>query len=137
MTITIAVERNPATEVTLEWEKPDVLYARVYEKGELDMAKFVVVKTNDYDPEVEATEFDNYREATAYLHWYWEDYYNRELAENPEENFISKLNPEECYHEEDYAKVQWDNGDHTDFNIIAITPKREGFPKDWQRYATY
>ena len=31
MTITIATERNAAAEATLEWEKPGVLYARVYE----------------------------------------------------------------------------------------------------------
>jgi hypothetical protein len=31
MTITIAVERNPATEVTIEWEKFGFFYARVYE----------------------------------------------------------------------------------------------------------
>lgn len=31
MTITIAKERNAAAEATLEWEKPGVLYARVYE----------------------------------------------------------------------------------------------------------
>ena len=30
MTITIAVERNPATEVTLEWER-NCYHARVYE----------------------------------------------------------------------------------------------------------
>ena len=31
MTIIMASERNPAMEVTLEWEKPGVIYARVYE----------------------------------------------------------------------------------------------------------
>ena len=31
MTITIAVAKNPATEVTLEWEKYGTFYARVYE----------------------------------------------------------------------------------------------------------
>lgn len=32
MTITLATEKNPSTAATLEWEKPGVLYARVYEK---------------------------------------------------------------------------------------------------------
>lgn len=31
MTLTIAVEKNPAIEVTLEWEKTGCFYARVYE----------------------------------------------------------------------------------------------------------
>ncbi len=31
MTITIAVERNTATEVTMEWEKNGCFYSRVYE----------------------------------------------------------------------------------------------------------
>lgn len=31
MTIIIEIEKNPATEVTLEWEKPGVIYTRVYE----------------------------------------------------------------------------------------------------------
>lgn len=100
------------------------------------MEKYVVVKTHNFDPETEATEFTDYRKATAYLHWLWEDYYNEEMADNdPEDDDISHLDEDECYHEETYAKVQWDNGDWTEFNLITIYPPREEFPVNWERYA--
>lgn len=100
------------------------------------MEKYVVVKTHNFDPETEAAEFTDYRKATAYLHWLWEDYYNEEMAENDQEDDdISHLDEDECYHEEAYAKVQWDNGDWTEFNLITVYPPREGFPDNWENYA--
>lgn len=96
------------------------------------MEKYVVVKTHNFDPETEATEFTDYRKATAYLHWLWEEYYNDELAED--EHRDEGLDENECFHEETYAKVQWIDGDYTEFTLITITQPREDFPEDWEKY---
>ena len=93
------------------------------------MVEYVVTKTHNFDVETEAVKFTDYRKATAYLHWYWEDYYNNEIIAQ------SHLKEDECYHEEDYAKVTWEDGDYTEFNIMEIYPEREDFPEDWERYA--
>ena len=98
--------------------------------------EYVVVKTHNFDPETEAAKFLDYRRATAYLHWLWEDYYNEEIAENDlMDDDISHLDEANCYHEECYAKVQWDNGDYTEFTLITIYPEREEFPANWETYA--
>ena len=92
------------------------------------MAKYVVVKTHNFDPETEAAIFTDYRKATAYLHWMWEDYYNEEIACG------SRLDEEFTVHEERYGRIQWLDGDHTEFNLIEIFPERKDFPVDWERY---
>ena len=94
------------------------------------MNKYVVVKTHNFDIETEATEFTDYRKATAYLHWMWESYYNEEVAND------SCLDEKFCYHEGEYGKIQWKDGDYTEFNLIQITSEREDFPDDWERYVT-
>lgn len=100
------------------------------------MAKYVVVKTHNFDPETEAVEFDDYRKATAYLYWAWEDYLNDEMVEDSyKDEDENRLDEEECYHEETYGKVQWDDGDWTEFTLIAVTPPRDDFPEDWENYA--
>lgn len=92
------------------------------------MEKYVVVKTHNFDSETEATEFMDYREAVAYLHWYWEDYYDEEIACG------SDLDKRMCYHEANYGRVQWNDGDYTEFNLIELTSKSDDFPKDWEKY---
>lgn len=101
------------------------------------MEKYVVIKTHNFDPETEAVEFTDYRKATAYLHWMWEDYYNDMMVDDDdfEDDNISHLDEDECYHEETYAKVQWDDGDCTEFILAEITPQRKGFPENWEKYA--
>lgn len=100
------------------------------------MAEYVVVKTHNFDSEVEATKFTDYRKATAYLHWMWEDYYNDMMVDDDfEDDNISHLDEDECYHEETYAKVQWSDGDYTEFNLIEITSERKDFPDHWEQYA--
>lgn len=99
------------------------------------MEKYVVVKTHNFDVETEAAEFTDYRKATAYLHWLWEDYYNKELAyEESDKDYIGHLDKDECYHEEEYAKVQWDDGDYTEFTLIEVDSPRREFPEDWEKY---
>ena len=92
------------------------------------MEKYVVVKTHNFDSETEAAEFTDYRKAIAYLYWMWETYHNEELENE------SDLDEKYCYHEEDYGKIQWKDGDYTEFNLIEINPVREDFPTDWERY---
>ena len=92
------------------------------------MSKYVVVKTHNFDPETEATEFTDYRKATAYLHWMWETYFNEEIANN------SDLDEGWCYHEDDYGRIQWVDGNYTEFNLIEVNEPREDFPTDWERY---
>lgn len=100
------------------------------------MEKYVVTKTHNFDPETEAVEFTDYRKATAYLHWLWEDYYNYFNDEMVDEDYVVfGLDEEECYHEETYGKVQWSNGDYTEFSLIQISPQRKDFPEDWEKYA--
>lgn len=92
------------------------------------MAEYVVVKTHSFDFETKAVKFDDYRKAMAYLHWVWEQGYNEETGEG------SDINEEECYYEEDYAKIEWSDGDYVEFNLIEIDAPREDFPSDWKRY---
>lgn len=94
------------------------------------MEEYVVVKTHNFDPETEAAQFTDYCEATAYLHWLWESYYNEEIEND------SDLDEQWCYHESDYAKIQWKDGDYTEFNLIEVLPKRKEFPEDWEKYIT-
>ena len=94
------------------------------------MTEYVVVKTHNFDAETEATKFDSMREAIAYLHWYWEDYLNEEFAAG------THIDEDNTYHEEDYARVQWDDGDYTEFHLIELYPPREEFSLiNLERYA--
>lgn len=92
------------------------------------MSKYVVVKTHNFNSETDAVEFEDYRKATAYLHWWWEGYYNNEIAEDTD------LDEAWCYHESGYARVQWNDGDYTEFNLIEINAPLDDFPDDWERY---
>jgi hypothetical protein len=92
------------------------------------MSKYVVVKTYSFDPETDGVEFTDHRKATAYLHWWWEQCYNMEIAEGSDINELS------CYHESEYARIQWLDGDYTEFYLIEILPPFDDFPADWERY---
>lgn len=82
---------------------------------------YIVTKTHNFDPETEATAFETREEAEKYLQWVWEDYVRREIAEE------SDLVMKECYHEEDFAKVQWTDGCQTWFHLFETTPPRADF----------
>ena len=73
-----------------------------------------VIKTNNFDFEdIELNVFDTEEEAVEFLENDWQQYYNIEL----EESMIPVLK-EQCYHEDDFAKVEWENGDQTYWNLI-------------------
>ena len=90
--------------------------------------KYVIIKTYNFDPEIEVVEFTDFREATAYLHWVWETCYNEAIANDED------LAEEWCYHESDYARVEWRGGDIMKFELVEVSPKRIDFPTDWERY---
>ena len=91
--------------------------------------KYVVIMVHNFDPEVKTAEFDNYDMAKAYLHWLWEDYYNEEIAVG------SELNEEFCYHQDEYAIVEWLDGDRVEFMLSAVEEPYDGFKHiDWKRY---
>ena len=74
-------------------------------------------------------EFDSYEKANAFLHWQWEEYYNEEIR------CESHLNEKECFHEPDYARVTWDDGEYTEFILTAGLDKiPDEFESVWERY---
>ena len=79
---------------------------------------YAVTKTHNFDPETEASVFYGYDEARKYLRWLWGVYYNEELENG------SDMNRDECFFEDEYAKVQWADGDFTEFHLIEVTPAR-------------
>ena len=92
------------------------------------MSKYVVVRTNNVNYETFGTEFTDYRKATAYLHWCWERWFNKEVAE------FDDVDEGNCYHESTYAKIQLDSGAYTEFYLVEISEKIDDFPVDWERY---
>ena len=85
---------------------------------------FVVVKTHSFDPEKSACSFDYFETAKEYLRWIWEDYYNEQIA-----NGID-MDEYGCFIEDDYARIQWADGDYTEFCIIEVTGPLPGFYKN-------
>lgn len=87
--------------------------------------QYAVIKTHSFDPEIECSVFDSYESATHYLQQYWEDYYNTELAQSS-----CDLDECMCFHEDDYGKVTWANGDYTEFALCAVTAPI--IPGEWE-----
>ena len=82
-----------------------------------------------FDIETSIWKFENYEKAKAFLHWKWEEYYNGELANQ------SCMNKDKCYHEENYARITWRDGDYTEFTLIEGMDKiPDEFEKVWRRY---
>lgn len=90
--------------------------------------KYVVAKIHNFNPETECIKFESYEKAKAYLHWRWESYYNEEIANN------SELNEEFCYHEDEYGRVQWADGDYTEFILMSVDEPESEFEAVWKRY---
>lgn len=87
-----------------------------------------VVQSFEYD--TPAYTFAEYNKAKAYLHKLWQDCYNTEIAENSE-----KLDEQQCFHEDEYAKVTWLDGDKIEFILTYNSPyDKKFFEGDWKRY---
>lgn len=91
--------------------------------------RYVVIKVHSFDSETETVEFDDYNKARAYLHWLWEDYYNEEIANK------SDLCEDGCWHEDEIAQIEWNDGEKTEFILSEIgNPRREFMSVGWKRY---
>ena len=95
--------------------------------------KYIVIMVHSFDSETYAQEFDDYFKAIAFLHWSWERYLNEERMQS-----IISLAEEFCYHESEYAKVCWDNGEETEFILSSISEPNKEFTKlseeEWKNY---
>ena len=97
---------------------------------ERDMNMYYVIMSHNFDAETCIWEFDEYQVAVAFLHWEWERYYNEEIA------CESRLNENECFHDWDYAKVEWSDGDYTEFTLVeGLDDVPSEFEEEWERYA--
>lgn len=93
------------------------------------MVRYAVITIYSFDSDTPTVIFENYDKAKAYLHWLWENYYNTEIAEG------SDLNEEQCFHENEYAKVMWNDNDTTEFILTYISEPDEEFNNiDWKKW---
>ena len=90
---------------------------------------YVVIMDHTFDPETKVTIFGSRPQAEAYLHWAWEDYYNTEIAENPD-----GISEDETYHEDDYAVITYTDGTMTEFRVLEGEEISEDYNKNWKRY---
>lgn len=82
-----------------------------------DYMIWIVIMVQSFDSETPCYYFDTEKAAQDYMQTMWEDYYNTELAEG------SDLDEALCYHEDDYAKVTFSDGDKVEF-IVTWAVKR-------------
>lgn len=90
---------------------------------------YVVLMEHTFDPETRVVYFNDYNRAKAYLHWAWEDYYNTEIAENPD-----GISEDETYHENDYAVITYTDMEMTEFKLLETEPIDEFLKINWKRY---
>lgn len=93
--------------------------------------KYIVVKSYSFDPETKAYDFDDYKKAKAFLHWWWEDDLNTELAEN-----TNDVDEEFTIHEEDFARIEYIGGEYIQFVLVKLENSlpEEFENSDWSRY---
>ena len=85
---------------------------------------FTVTITHSFKYDTRTVLFEDLARAEVYLHWWWEQYYNEEIANN------SNLNEKECYHEPyGYAKVTWNDGCYTEFFLSEVEEYNKEFDK--------
>ena len=90
---------------------------------------YYVIMSHNFDAQTCIYEFEEYDKAIAFLHWDWENYYNEELSEG------SGLDEEECYHEDEYAQVKWEDGCQTEWNLVeGLDEPSPEFEEEWERY---
>lgn len=91
---------------------------------------YIVIMTHNFDAETYTVRFGNdLNKAKAFLHWSWEKYLNNEIEAG------SNLNMSDTIHEDEYARVCWEDGCYTEFILSDITEKDEEFEQiDWEKY---
>lgn len=82
---------------------------------------FVVVKTHSFDPENEASTFESYEIASAYLRRMWKSYLDEELRQG------SELQEDKCCLTSDYGLITWSDGCFTVFILTELTEPHSEF----------
>ena len=92
---------------------------------------YLVIRSYNFDfaprPETKAVEFADYTEASAYLHWLWEQDLNDELANGG-------VDMDNTYHEEDHAQIVGSLFWKTTYVITEVSTKEKEFEKVKDRY---
>ena len=78
--------------------------------------KYAVVVRTSFDIEVLVYLLDDYEKAKEYLRDLWQHDYNVELAES-----IRGIDEFATYHEEDYAKITWNDGDEMEYILTDVS----------------
>lgn len=68
--------------------------------------KYAVIINYSFDADITIYVLDDHVKAQRYLHDLWEECYNQELAES-----LIDIDEQGTYHEDDYAQIQWIDGD--------------------------
>ena len=89
--------------------------------------KYAVVVRTSFDLEAPVYLFDDYEKAKEYLHDLWQKDYNTELAES-----IRGIDEFATYHEEDYAKITWNDGDEMEYILTDISEPMKIDGKDYR-----
>lgn len=89
--------------------------------------KYAVVVRTSFDLETPVYLFDDYEKAKEYLHDLWQKDYNTELAES-----IRGIDEFATYHEEDYAKITWNDGDDMEYILTDISEPMKIDGKDYR-----
>ena len=90
---------------------------------------YAVVTNHSFDADTPVVLFndDEYDKAKAYLLWLWKSYYTEELVEG------SALETSQCSHDDEYARVTWEDGNRTEFVLTSISEPEAGFKDiDWK-----
>lgn len=92
--------------------------------------KFAVVSYTNYGAPERCSIFNDPRKACAYLHWFWEDFLNDEIASG------SHLIEDLCWHEDTSAAITWEDLSEMHIAVIPVENPFEEFNNvDWERYA--
>ena len=89
--------------------------------------KYAVVITYSFNGDVPVYLFDNYDKAKEYLHDFWQDGYNAELAES-----TIGVDEEKTYHEDDYAIITWNDGDYMEYILTFVSEPVKIDGKDYR-----
>ena len=83
------------------------------------MYAVITIHIRDYGMEREL--FQDIGDAAKYLEDIWSNYYNEAIANEDIETIgRNVLLYSECYHEDDFAKIEWLDGDKILFYLIEI-----------------
>ena len=91
-------------------------YKIVIQKGSDIM--FCVIMYHSFDADTPVYVFPTYEKAKKFFDRTYENYLNEEIANN------SELDMDNCFHEDEFAKVTWSDGESTEF-ILSCTSEPE------------